>query len=137
MVRPMKHWYDLSNNPESIEGLYGGRPELDNLSVIGIVFDRNKLRLTVVVEFQEFPSNPPARWPERKVNVVQAEIDLFETSELEILGLSANNQGKCTAMAESDRFRFQIIGDHFRVSALCEVFMIQRFNVHQNEVGDG
>jgi len=124
-----KYWYEMSDSPKAVENLYRGRPNLETVSVASVTFSSCNSRLRLEINLPEFPAHPPTRWIAQEANAIGAEIDLFGISELEIFGLSSKNEGRCKVEPFPDpcRFRFQIAGEHFRISAMCQAFLIQRF----------
>lgn len=98
-----KKWFDLLENPESLQAIYNSDiPDLNDVEIIEmkIVFGED-IQCLVKFTLRKLPTVLPEKWKERKVSIVQIELLLvnikmkqFTTDKFNFVGnLKLSNNG--------------------------------------------
>lgn len=84
-------WTDLIENPQALSSLFGTAPSLDNVRVSEITFAEGGPTISLSVELNEFPADPPQRWKKDLANAVVLKVQLLGIQSIEVSGWTTEN----------------------------------------------
>lgn len=83
----MKLWTDYLISSKYIDSIYHeNKPNLNNVDIHEIIFHRDGPKVSIRMNLNEYPENPPKKWLFQKFNTVQLTLALIDIKEVSMSG---------------------------------------------------
>lgn len=83
----MKSWAAYLVDSKHIESIYHAKiPDLNEVDIHEVTFNRDGPTISITLNLNEYPINPPQKWVVQKFNTVQIKIALIDIEEVELSG---------------------------------------------------
>ncbi|WP_148873207.1 Imm50 family immunity protein [Serratia marcescens] len=83
----MKLWTDYLIHSQAINAIYHGHgPTLKNVNIHEIIFNRDGPKISIRLNLNCYPKNPPKKWLAQKFNTTQITLSLMNIKEAQISG---------------------------------------------------
>lgn len=83
----MTAWLGVVHDSRKVHAIYGDEaPSLRGVSLHEVAIHRDGPNATLRVDLPTFPSNPPKKWADRGLNVVQVELSFASVSSIKVDG---------------------------------------------------
>ncbi len=83
----MKLWTDYLINSQAIDLIYhGDGPTLNNVDIHEVVFHRDGPKISIRMNLDSYPKDPPKKWLVQKFNTVQVILSLLGVNDVQMSG---------------------------------------------------
>ncbi len=84
-------WVDMVENSEFLQKLFPVPPSLTGIRILEVCLHQDGPRLTVRLNLNEYPNDPPPKWVGAAANRAQLTLMCIGVRDLELRGWSTNN----------------------------------------------
>ncbi len=105
------NWTKCLGNARTIEAIYALPPSLSQVRVHELRCHQDGPRITIRLDLNEYPSNPPEKWLLNGYNRVQMSLSLINVSSIQIAGWSSDNIGDMVLDMIDSVVRLSFIGN--------------------------
>lgn len=99
----MKSWTSHLVDSKHIDSIYRADiPVLNEVDIHEIVFNRDGPTISITLNLNEYPINPPQKWVDQKFNTVQIKIALIDIEEVELSGWISTTYIACIDINKID-----------------------------------
>ena len=106
------NWIDHLNNKLPIKSIYSLAPSLVNVRLHEVRLHQDGPRVSLRLDLNEFPDNPPRKWVAGKFNRAQLTLVLIGIDDFQMTGWNLNNIGELMIDGCS-------VGIHLKFSGPC------------------
>ncbi|TWT29159.1 hypothetical protein KOR42_55530 [Thalassoglobus neptunius] len=106
------NWIEQTGHSFGIQAIFSELPELNSVLIHEVILHGDGPSISVRLDLNEFPTSPPQKWIDRKVNTVQITLMLLCVEDLSVRGWGIDNVGDITIQSLDDGLRF-----HFKSQA--------------------
>lgn len=83
----MTNWIDFIINSQPIKSIYGDcMPSLNNAEIHSIIFHRDGPTVSIKLNLNEYPLNPPKKWEMQNFNTVQIVLSFSGVKSINMSG---------------------------------------------------
>ena len=103
-------WIDCLDNKLPVESFYSVAPLLTDVRLHEVRLHQDGPRVSLRIDLNEFPDNPPRKWVIGKFNRAQLTLVLIDIIDFQLTGWSLNNIGNFVLDSFSGGIHVKFIG---------------------------
>ena len=103
-------WIDCLDNKLPVESFYSVAPLLTDVRLHEVRLHQDGPRVSLRIDLNEFPDNPPRKWVIGKFNRAQLTLVLIDIIDFQLTGWSLNNIGNFVLDSVSGGIQVKFIG---------------------------
>ncbi|MBA8824348.1 hypothetical protein FHX42_001695 [Saccharopolyspora lacisalsi] len=128
-------WVDLVIHSKGIKAIYGDHtPSLTGIDLHKVVFDYDRIHVTLVFDLPELPATLPAKWQKRECDVVQIEMDLIEISDLSARVWGSRTSTSIHMVESQGKLNVSVQSETGELSATADFASLQRISAYRSDV---
>ena len=124
----MTDWTQYLGNPLPIKSVYSTVPSLENVRLQEIRLHQDGPRVSLRIDLNSFPENPPRKWIIAKFNRVQLTLILIDISELYLRGWSLNNIGDLNLVASDAGIAVVFDGESVKFECVARFVEVEKLS---------
>jgi len=124
----MTDWTQYLGNSLPIKSVYSTVPSLTNVRLQEIRLHQDGPRVSLRIDLNSFPENPPRKWIAAKFNRVQLTLLLIDISELYLRGWNLNNIGDLNFVASDARIAVAFDGESVKFECNARFVEVEKLS---------
>ena len=128
-------WYQLAQNPQSLDSLYETVPELERVELFSLNLNREREQIQIRFDLPCFPDRPSERW-NKDFNTVQVQLSFWGVTGFEAKGWRSDMKVRID-IKERDNILEVLIANpeiDLRYTFLSEFLRIEKISPYQQSV---
>ena len=116
----MKSWTAHLVDSQHIDSIYHADiPDLNEVDIHEIVFNRDGPTISITLNLNEYPINPPQKWVDQKFNTVQVKIALIDIEGVELSGwINTTYIARVDINKTDEKITLNLTSDDLKLSVL-------------------
>lgn len=118
-------WIDCLGNKLPVNSVYSVAPPLADVRLHEVRLHQDGPRVSLRLDLNEFPENPPQKWAVGKFNRAQLTLVLIDITDFQMTGWSLNNIGELTLDKYSVGTRLKFTGQSLRIECTTRFIEVE------------
>lgn len=123
-------WTECLLNAKPIESMYSIPPPLDRIRLLEVRLHQDGPRVSLRVDLNVFPDNPPRKWSMSKYNRAQLTLVLIAVDEVRIKGWNIDNIGDLKLIREGGGVKMTFVGDSTEIECRTQFVDIDSLSAY-------
>jgi|688.fasta_scaffold288525_2 hypothetical protein len=121
-------WIDYLGNKLAVDSVYSAAPSLVDVRLHEVRLHQDGPRVSLRLDLNDFPDNPPRKWVVGKFNRTQLTLVLIDISDFQMTGWSLNNIGDLTFDKCNVGIRVKFAGPSLRIECTARFIEVEKIS---------
>jgi len=121
-------WIDCLDNKLPVESFYAVAPSLTDVRLHEVRLHQDGPRVSLRIDLNDFPDNPPRKWAIGKFNRAQLTLVLIDIIDFQMTGWSLNNIGTFVLSSVSGGIHVKFIGHSLLIDCMARFIEAEKIS---------
>jgi Immunity protein 50 len=121
-------WIKYVGNKQSVESIFSKAPSLAEVRLHEIRLHQDGPRISLRLDLNEFPDNPPPKWVVGKFNRAQLTLVLIDINDFQMNGWNRNNIGELILEGRDEGIKLKFVGQFLRIDCFAQFLEVEKIS---------
>lgn len=124
-------WIEHVENPVAIHSMFSVTPALEKVELHELVFHRDGPRISMRIELNDYPDEPPQRWLVQKFNRAQLILMATDIRSAELRGWQTRNTCTISVSRGDDLLSLTLVGGATQILIETKFLFVDKLSGYQ------